>query len=113
VQMEAAHGDSLLVNTFIHLMLNIKIKLCLEAQEAIIELFAHTSTHKHYVNKIIYIYMLGKGSNTDIVKCELHKVLCKGTPCTSITVCFRHIYTWKICILIMLGSVLFKNDEKM
>ena len=43
-----------LVKMFKHFMLSAKIILCLESQQTIIELIVYTSTHTHYLNKIIY-----------------------------------------------------------
>ena len=64
VQMDTAHGNRHLVKMFKHHMLSVKIVLCLESQETILELsvpthihmHTRTHTHTHYVNKIIYIY---------------------------------------------------------
>jgi len=32
--------------------------------------------------------------------------------CTSVSVCFSHVCILKIYILIILGGIIFKNDEK-
>jgi len=47
VQFDTAHGQRHLAKIFKHLMLSVKIVLCLESQETIIELSVHTSTHTH------------------------------------------------------------------
>jgi hypothetical protein len=55
IQLDSAYGRSLLVTMFVQFMLSDKIILSVESQETIIELSVHISTHKPYVNKIIYI----------------------------------------------------------
>jgi hypothetical protein len=43
---------------FEHLMISVKIILCLESHETLIELSVHTSTHTHtHYKNIIYIYI--------------------------------------------------------
>ena len=54
--MDTAHAKHHHVKMFKHLMHRVKILLCLESQEMIIELSVHISTYIHYVNKIIYIF---------------------------------------------------------
>ena len=54
VQLNTAHGKHHLVKMFKHFMISVKIVLCLESQETIVELSVHSSTYTHYVNNIIY-----------------------------------------------------------
>jgi len=54
VQLNTAHGKRYLVKMFKHFMISVKIVLCLESQETIVELSVHSSTYTHYVNNIIY-----------------------------------------------------------
>jgi hypothetical protein len=48
VHMDIAHAKHHLVRMFKHLMISVKITLCLESQETITELSLHTSTHTLY-----------------------------------------------------------------
>ena len=74
----------------------------------------HTHTHTHYVNNIIYIcFWWVLGHILTYLKCDLHKFCRMECSRASWSVCFRHVYRWKIYILITLGAVLFQNDEKM
>ena len=66
MQLDTAHGQRHLVKMFEHLMVSVRIMLCLESHETIIELSVRTSTHTHYVNNIIYIYLVGTGSSSVI-----------------------------------------------
>ena len=116
VQLDTAHGKHYLVKMFKHLMISVKIVLCLESQETITELSVHTSTHTHThcVNNIIYIcFWWVLGHILTYLKCDLHKFCRMECSRASWSVCFRHVYRWKIYILITLGAVLFQNDEKM
>ena len=46
------------------------------------------------------------------LKCELHKCLWSGILMYFINVCFSHVCSWKIYILITLGDMIYKDDEK-
>jgi len=99
---------------FKHFMICVKIILCLKSHGTIIELSA-PPPHSHYVNNIIYIYIYiwwELGEILTYLKCELHKFCRIECSHTSWSICFVHVYRWEIYILIILGDVLFKNDEK-
>jgi len=45
--LDTAHGKRHLVKMFKHLMVSVRIMLCLESHETIIELSVRTYTHTH------------------------------------------------------------------
>jgi hypothetical protein len=79
--LDLAHAKHNLLKMFKHLMISVKIVLCLESQETITELLVHTHTHRHtrartrtyYANKFTYVFG-GYWVNSDVLTEDIYHV---------------------------------------